>query len=81
MTPEVKEKLRKSKLGKGSGKCYEKTFGKHTHRVVMEQILGRPLKENEIVHHIDGNKRNNEPSNLTVMTQLEHCRLQFTKGR
>ena len=30
---------------------------------------------------IDGNKRNNDPSNLMVMTQSEHCRLYFKKGR
>ena len=24
------------------------------HVVLMEQILGRPLKENEVVHHING---------------------------
>lgn len=81
MTPEVRMKLRVSRLGKGKGKCYEKTFGKHTHRIVAEQILGRPLEVGEIVHHIDGNKRNNDPSNLMVMTQSEHCRLHFKKGR
>ena len=33
-----------------------------------------------IVHHIDGNKRNNDPSNLAVMTQSEHCRIHFKKA-
>ena len=80
MTPEVREKVRKAMLGKGDGKSYEKTHGKHTHRIVAEQILGRPLESSEIVHHIDGNKRNNDPSNLMVMTQSEHARLHFTKG-
>lgn len=79
MTPEVREKLRLSRLGKGESKSYEKTYGRHTHRVVAEQILGRPLRSDEIVHHIDGNKRNNDPSNLIVMTQAEHARLHFTK--
>ena len=80
MTPEVKEKIRMSRLGAGESKSYEKTYGRHTHRIVAEQILGRPLKRDEIVHHIDGNKRNNDPSNLMVMTQSEHCRLHFKKG-
>lgn len=53
---------------------YRKLFGRHEHRVVAEQMLGRPLKQNEIVHHIDGNKHNNDPSNLQVMTQAEHVR-------
>lgn len=79
MTPAVRNKLRSARLGTGEGKTYTKTFGRHTHRVVAEQILGRPLKEGEIVHHIDGNKRNNDPSNLMVMTQSEHCRLHFSK--
>ena len=79
MTPEVREKLRSAKLGKGKGKTYMKTYGRHTHRVVAEEKLGRPLKKGEVVHHIDGNKRNNDPSNLMVMTQSEHCRIHFSK--
>lgn len=80
MTPEVRQKIRTSRLGSGNGTTYEKTYGRHTHRLVAEQILGRPLAAGEIVHHIDGNKRNNDPSNLMVMTQAEHCRLHFKKG-
>jgi hypothetical protein len=53
---------------------YRKLHGRHEHRVVAEQMLGRPLKRNEIVHHIDGNKHNNDPSNLQVMTQSEHMK-------
>lgn len=49
-------------------------------RYVMEQILGRKLTKNEIVHHIDGNKLNNDPSNLQVMTKAEHTRLHMNKG-
>jgi hypothetical protein len=79
MTPTVREKLRLSRLGKGEGKSYAKTYGKHTHRIVAEEILGRPLKAGEVVHHIDGNKRNNDPSNLMVLTQSEHCKLHFSK--
>ena len=81
MTDEVKEKIRNSQLGTGEGKTYEKMHGRHTHRVVAERKLGRPLKAGEIVHHIDGNKRNNDPDNLMVMTQSEHCRLHFTKRK
>ena len=38
------------------------------HRLVMSQVLGRPLTRTETVHHIDGNKQNNTPDNL----QLRH---------
>lgn len=80
MTFEVRQKIRIARLGTGTGKSYEKTFGRHTHRVIAEQKLGRKLRPGEIVHHIDGNKRNNDPSNLAVMTQSEHARLHFSKG-
>lgn len=42
------------------------------HRLVVEAILGRTLKRTEIVHHIDGDKLNNSPSNLEVMTRYAH---------
>lgn len=38
----------------------------------MEQHLGRELSIFEIVHHIDGNKKNNNINNLKVMTRQEH---------
>ena len=34
------------------------------HRLVMERKLGRLLERHEVVHHIDGVKDNNDPSNL-----------------
>ena len=42
------------------------------HRVVMENELGRLLDRDEIVHHIDGDKKNNELSNLQVMSSAKH---------
>lgn len=43
------------------------------HRVVAERTLGRPLVADEIVHHIDGDRGNNDPANLKVMSQSEHA--------
>lgn len=48
------------------GECYE-------HRLVASEKLGRILERSEIVHHIDRDKLNNDPSNLHVCaSQREH---------
>ena len=36
------------------------------HRWVMAKVLGRPLTSNELVDHMDGNKTNNDASNLRL---------------
>lgn len=38
----------------------------YEHIVVAERKLGRMLKSGEVVHHVDGNKKNNNPDNLMV---------------
>lgn len=42
------------------------------HRLVMAQKIGRCLGRKEIVHHKDGNKLNNDPSNLKLTNWSEH---------
>lgn len=49
--------------------------GMALHRLVMEEVIGRKLLREEIVHHIDGNRLNNAPENLTIMSNCEHARL------
>lgn len=44
------------------------------HRIVMENILNRPLLDNEDIHHIDGNGRNNNPNNLEIKKRGDHQR-------
>lgn len=48
--------------------CYYGDNGEHKyyHRLVAEKKIGRPLLDEECVHHIDHNKLNNEPDNLMV---------------
>ena len=36
------------------------------HKVIVEQVLGRPLPDGACVHHVDGNGLNNEHKNLVV---------------
>jgi hypothetical protein len=42
----------------------------YEYRVVASEMLGRPLKRTEIVHHRDGNPKNNSPENLLVFETL-----------
>ncbi len=49
------------------------------HRDVMEKMLGRKLDSSEQVHHRDGNRQNNDPSNLELRSgphgrgATKHC--------
>lgn len=55
--------------------CKDRNNRYHVHRKVMEDYLGRKLKSSEIVHHIDGNKLNNDISNLQIVTRKEHINI------
>ncbi len=57
------------------------------HLLVMEWKLKRPLKfygkgdpRNETVHHIDGNKTNNEPENLEVLLPADHSKKEWVEN-
>jgi len=47
------------------------------HRYIMEEFLGRKLSSNEVVHHKDGNKLNNDIDNLEVLTRSEHLKKHY----
>jgi len=50
------------------------------HRLVMEKKLGRYLGKGEVVHHINGKKDDNNPTNLEVMTRGKHIINHFADG-
>ena len=72
-----RKKLGKSISGKNhwnwKGGAKRKTH-RYNHRWKMEQKLKRKLKSNEIIHHIDGNHKNNKLSNLKIETRSSHAK-------
>lgn len=50
------------------------------HRRIVEQRIGRKLTSEEVVHHIDGNKSNNNTDNLMLCAnQSEHMKIHGAK--
>lgn len=51
----------------------------YTHMIVAEQKLGRHLLPEEVVHHRDFNKLNNDPDNLMIFASNgDHSRFHMT---
>ena len=47
----------------------------YEHIAIAESRLGRSIRDNEEVHHLDSNRENNLPSNLIVLERPQHQRL------
>ena len=42
------------------------------HILIMEDVIGRPLKKEEHIHHIDFDRQNNKISNLWMASNKKH---------
>ena len=45
------------------------------HDYIMEKHIGRPLRKDEVVHHINGVKDDNRIENLMLLTNSEHMKI------
>lgn len=48
---------------------------RYEHTAMAERAIGRPLPTGAQVHHVDGNKKNNAPSNLVICQDQAYHRL------
>lgn len=70
------------KIKRDSKGCFKHTgetncpyfFGKYGQRNIWEKEHG-PIPDGHVIHHIDGNKYNNDISNLAMMTYKDHNQL------
>ena len=55
------------------GYRYARHNGKNrlAHRIVMEQLIGRPLTADEAVHHKNGDRLDNRPENLELWSRSQ----------
>lgn len=47
----------------------------YEHILIAEMLIGRHLEEDEQVHHLDFNRKNNKKSNILVLKKGQHTKL------
>ena len=73
----VRYENRKQETKQMSEYKYRTVNGKRVpeHRAVVEELLGINLRDDQVVHHINGDKTDNRPENLQILDWREHSRL------
>lgn len=69
------KRSRHCKGGRPQYFMWDRDTKSYVHRNVAEKALGRKLKRNEIVHHIDGDSLNNSNNNLLICSTSYHAEL------
>lgn len=67
----MEAKMAKTYTNKSGYRRYKNT-GKFVHRANAEKKVGGKIRKGYEVHHKDGNRQNNKPSNLAVLKKAFH---------
>ena len=78
---ETKHKGSRTPHGDGYFTVSVNRQNKLEHIAVAEKAIGRPLPPGAIVHHIDGIRDNNHPSNLVICQDAAHHQMLHRRAR